>query len=81
VRFESAEAVGETDEIVAVEGVDMVLIGVNDMLAKPHSARGAMKDGPAFGLGNPRWASARSGFAYRREKTHGGADASFRLAN
>jgi 4-hydroxy-2-oxoheptanedioate aldolase len=33
VQFESAEAVNKADEIVAVEGVDMVLIGVNDMLA------------------------------------------------
>ena len=33
VQFESAEAVERADEIAAVEGVDMVLIGVNDMLA------------------------------------------------
>jgi 4-hydroxy-2-oxoheptanedioate aldolase len=33
VQFESAEAVDRADEIAAVEGVDMVLIGVNDMLA------------------------------------------------
>jgi len=33
VQFESAEAVDKADEIAAVEGVDMVLIGVNDMLA------------------------------------------------
>ncbi|MGA7404989.1 MAG: aldolase/citrate lyase family protein, partial [Pseudolabrys sp.] len=33
VQFESAEALGQADEIAAVEGVDMVLIGVNDMLA------------------------------------------------
>ena len=33
VQFESAEAVEQADEIAAVEGVDMVLIGVNDMLA------------------------------------------------
>ena len=33
VQFESAEAVEKADEIAAVEGVDMVLIGVNDMLA------------------------------------------------
>lgn len=33
VQFESADAVDRADEIVAVEGVDMVLIGVNDMLA------------------------------------------------
>ncbi|HVV61018.1 MAG TPA: aldolase/citrate lyase family protein [Pseudolabrys sp.] len=32
VQFESAEAVERADEIAAVEGVDMVLIGVNDML-------------------------------------------------
>jgi 4-hydroxy-2-oxoheptanedioate aldolase len=33
VQLESAEAVDKADEIAAVEGVDMVLIGVNDMLA------------------------------------------------
>jgi 4-hydroxy-2-oxoheptanedioate aldolase len=33
VQFESAEAIEKADEIAAVEGVDMVLIGVNDMLA------------------------------------------------
>jgi 4-hydroxy-2-oxoheptanedioate aldolase len=33
VQFESAEAVEQAEEIAAVEGVDMVLIGVNDMLA------------------------------------------------
>ncbi len=33
VQFESAEAVDKAEEIAAVEGVDMVLIGVNDMLA------------------------------------------------
>jgi 4-hydroxy-2-oxoheptanedioate aldolase len=33
VQFESAEAVDKADEIAAVEGVDMVLIGLNDMLA------------------------------------------------
>jgi 4-hydroxy-2-oxoheptanedioate aldolase len=33
VQFESAEAVEKADEIAAVEGVDMVLIGVNDRLA------------------------------------------------
>ena len=33
VQFESAEAVAKAEEIVAVEGVDMVLIGVNDLLA------------------------------------------------
>jgi 4-hydroxy-2-oxoheptanedioate aldolase len=33
VQFESAEAVERADEIAAVEGVDMVLIGVNDLLA------------------------------------------------
>ena len=33
VQFESWEAVEKADEIVAVEGVDMVLIGVNDLLA------------------------------------------------
>jgi 4-hydroxy-2-oxoheptanedioate aldolase len=33
VQFESAEAVNKAEEIAAVEGVDMVLIGVNDMLA------------------------------------------------
>ena len=33
VQFESAEAVNKAEEIAAVEGVDMVLIGVNDLLA------------------------------------------------
>ena len=33
VQFESDEAVAKADEIVAVEGVDMVLIGTNDLLA------------------------------------------------
>ena len=33
VQFESAEALAKADEIVAVEGVDMVLIGTNDLLA------------------------------------------------
>ncbi|HZP75950.1 MAG TPA: aldolase/citrate lyase family protein [Pseudolabrys sp.] len=33
VQFESADAVERAEEIAAVEGVDMVLIGVNDMLA------------------------------------------------
>src|SRR5665213_613077 len=33
VQFESADAIEKADEIAAVEGVDMVLIGVNDMLA------------------------------------------------
>jgi 4-hydroxy-2-oxoheptanedioate aldolase len=33
VQFESADAVDKAEEIAAVEGVDMVLIGVNDMLA------------------------------------------------
>jgi len=33
VQFESAAAIEQADEIAAVEGVDMVLIGVNDMLA------------------------------------------------
>ena len=33
VQFESAEAIEQADEIATVEGVDMVLIGVNDMLA------------------------------------------------
>ena len=33
VQFESAEAVARADEIVAVEGVDMVLIGTNDFMA------------------------------------------------
>jgi len=33
VQFESADSVDKADEIAAVEGVDMVLIGVNDMLA------------------------------------------------
>ena len=33
VQFESWEAVDKAEEIVAIEGVDMVLIGVNDLLA------------------------------------------------
>lgn len=33
VQFESAEALAAADEIAGVEGVDLVLIGVNDMLA------------------------------------------------
>ena len=33
VQFESAAAIDQAEEIVAVDGVDMVLIGVNDMLA------------------------------------------------
>ena len=33
VQFESAQAVENADAIVAVEGVDMVLIGTNDLLA------------------------------------------------
>lgn len=33
VQLESADAVARTEEIVAVEGVDMVLVGLNDLLA------------------------------------------------
>jgi 4-hydroxy-2-oxoheptanedioate aldolase len=33
VQFESDEAVAKADEIAAVEGVDMVMIGTNDLLA------------------------------------------------
>jgi len=33
VQFESDEAIAKADEIVGVEGVDMVLIGTNDLLA------------------------------------------------
>jgi 2-keto-3-deoxy-L-rhamnonate aldolase RhmA len=33
VQFESAEALAKADEIIAVAGVDMVLVGLNDMLA------------------------------------------------
>jgi 4-hydroxy-2-oxoheptanedioate aldolase len=33
VQFESAAALARTDEIVAVDGVDMVLLGINDLLA------------------------------------------------
>jgi 4-hydroxy-2-oxoheptanedioate aldolase len=33
VQFESAAALAAMDEIVAVDGVDMILIGTNDMLA------------------------------------------------
>src|SRR5262249_6948961 len=33
VQFENGAALARTDEIIAVEGVDMVLIGLNDLLA------------------------------------------------
>lgn len=33
VQLESAEAIERADEIAAVEGVDMVLLGINDLLA------------------------------------------------
>ena len=33
VQFESAAALDKTEEIVAVDGVDLVLVGLNDMLA------------------------------------------------
>jgi 4-hydroxy-2-oxoheptanedioate aldolase len=33
VQFESAEAVAHAEDIVAIDGVDMVLIGTNDLLA------------------------------------------------
>jgi 4-hydroxy-2-oxoheptanedioate aldolase len=33
VQFESDQAIAKADEIVAVDGVDMVLIGTNDLLA------------------------------------------------
>ena len=33
VQFESADSLANADEIVAVEGVDIVLVGLNDMLA------------------------------------------------
>jgi 2-keto-3-deoxy-L-rhamnonate aldolase RhmA len=33
VQFESAEALDRMDEILAVDGVDMVLVGLNDLLA------------------------------------------------
>src|SRR5271170_6761787 len=33
VQFESAEALDKADEIAAVDGVDMVMIGTNDLLA------------------------------------------------
>ena len=33
VQFESAEAIEKAEEIASVDGVDMVLIGVNDLLA------------------------------------------------
>jgi 2-keto-3-deoxy-L-rhamnonate aldolase RhmA len=33
VQFESAAALERTDEIVAVDGIDMVLVGLNDLLA------------------------------------------------
>jgi 4-hydroxy-2-oxoheptanedioate aldolase len=33
VQFETAEALARADEIAAVEGIDMVMIGTNDLLA------------------------------------------------
>ena len=33
VQFETADAIGRADEIAAVDGVDMVLLGTNDLLA------------------------------------------------
>src|SRR5437899_8954174 len=33
VQFETADAIDKADEIAAVEGVDMVLMGTNDLLA------------------------------------------------
>jgi 2-keto-3-deoxy-L-rhamnonate aldolase RhmA len=33
VQFESADSLAKADEIVAVDGVDVVLVGLNDMLA------------------------------------------------
>jgi 4-hydroxy-2-oxoheptanedioate aldolase len=33
VQFESAQAIEQADEIVAVDGVDIVLVGLNDLLA------------------------------------------------
>ena len=33
VQFESAAALAKAEEIVAVEGIDMVLVGLNDLLA------------------------------------------------
>jgi 2-keto-3-deoxy-L-rhamnonate aldolase RhmA len=33
VQFESAAALDKTEEIVAVDGVDLVLVGLNDLLA------------------------------------------------
>jgi 4-hydroxy-2-oxoheptanedioate aldolase len=33
VQFESAAALERTEEIVAVDGIDMVLVGLNDLLA------------------------------------------------
>jgi 2-keto-3-deoxy-L-rhamnonate aldolase RhmA len=33
VQFESAATLAQADEIIAVDGVDMVLVGVNDLLA------------------------------------------------
>jgi len=33
VQFESAAALDKAEEIVAVEGIDMVLVGLNDLLA------------------------------------------------
>ena len=39
VQFESADALEHADEIVAVEGVDIVLVGLNDMLADMRARR------------------------------------------
>jgi 4-hydroxy-2-oxoheptanedioate aldolase len=33
VQFETGEALARAEEIIAVEGVDMVMIGTNDLLA------------------------------------------------
>jgi 2-keto-3-deoxy-L-rhamnonate aldolase RhmA len=33
VQFESADALDKAEEIVAVDGVDMVLLGINDLLS------------------------------------------------
>ena len=33
VQFESAEAIDKAEEIAAVEGVDLIMIGTNDFLA------------------------------------------------
>lgn len=65
IQFESAEAVAKAEEIVAVEGVDMVLIGTNDLLADMGL------DGQ-FDHANVREAYARTIAACRKHGKHAG---------